>query len=355
MKIIYVDTIIFDLQRAGGISVYWYEIIKRMLTDKEVEPYFIVSDDIKNNIYWDKLDLPQDKIIKYNKLFNRYRSVNYKEIRNHIFISSYYRYSKNKHATNITIVHDFTYEYFSSGIKRLVHHWQKMKAIYKSKKSICISKNTQNDLNKFSKRKVESVVVYNGVSSIYRLMSSDEINSTINTFSSQLVSVINSEGYVLFVGQRAGYKNWKEAVRLFKTLPVEYSMISVGGGELTQEEKGLLSNANNRHYRLSALSEEQLCLLYNKAYCLLYLSEYEGFGIPVVEAEQCGCPVIALNRSSIPEIAEGSGLIQLVDNIDSIPLNLKRDKTEIKFSWDKTYACIKKLINNLNDKEGTKT
>lgn len=347
MKIIYVDTIIFDLQHAGGISVYWYEIINRMLVDKEVEPYFIVSDDKKDNIYWDKLNLPQDKVVKYNKLFNRYRSVNYKENRDHVFISSYYRYSKNKHATNITVVHDFTYEYFSGGLRKIVHHWQKMKAIYKSKKSICISKNTQKDLNKFSKRKVESAVVYNGVSDIYRVMSSEEISSAISTFESPIDRIIDSGKYVLFVGQRAGYKNWKDAVKLFKQLSTEYSMLSVGGSELTKEENDLLGNDKNRHYKLSALSEDQLCLLYNKAYCLLYLSEYEGFGIPIVEAEQCGCPSIAMNRSSIPEIAEGSELIHLVDQVDSSPLNLQHGEAVARFSWDKTYKGIRLLINEV--------
>ena len=170
MKIVYIDTIIFDLQKVGGISVYFYEIINRLLHDETIECHFIVSNKQKNNIYWDKINIPKEKIIIYNKFLNRYRAVNYKENSEHTFISSYYRYSKNKHAKNITIVHDFTYEYFSKGIKKFVHHLQKMKAIYKSQISICISKNTQNDLNNFSKREVNSTVIYNGVSDSYKLM-----------------------------------------------------------------------------------------------------------------------------------------------------------------------------------------
>lgn len=341
---VYIDMIIFDLQRAGGISVYWYEITKRLLADKNIDAYFIVSDKEKNNIYWDKLKLSQEKIIRYNKFLNRYRAVNYKEKDKHIFISSYYRYSKNKNATNVTVVHDFTYEYFSAGPKKWVHHHQKMQAIYKSDKVICISQNTQNDLNKFAKRKVNSLVIYNGVSEKYRLMNSDEKTEALSAFDDKVAQVVDSGKYVLFVGQRGGYKNWKGAVEIFKQLSIEYSMISVGGSELTDEEKTLLGDSIDRHYKLSALSEDQLCLLYNNAYCLLYLSEYEGFGIPVAEAAQCGCPVIALNKSSIPEIAEESELVTLYDTVKVIPSDLTHKQSEYRFSWDKTYQSIVELI-----------
>ena len=345
MTVVYVDTIIFDLQRAGGISVYWYEMIKRLLADNDVEPYFIVSDAKKENIYWDKLSLPQDRVIRYNKFLNRYRAVNYKEQRKHIFISSYYRFSKNKNAVNMTVVHDFTYEYFSSGLRKFVHHWQKMKAIYKSDKVICISENTQNDLNKFAGRKVDSVVVYNGVSDIYRVMTKDEIDRAVSSLDTKVSEVVKSGKYVLFVGQRAGYKNWKTAVAMFKQLPDEYSMISVGGGELSEDERNLLGNDINRHYKLSALSEDQLCVLYNQAYCLLYLSEYEGFGLPVAEAEQCGCPVIALNKSSIPEVASENSILLSEYPSAMSDMNIARHKPgENRFTWDNTYSEIKSLF-----------
>jgi glycosyltransferase involved in cell wall biosynthesis len=60
--------------------------------------------------------------------------------------------------------------------------------------------------------------------------------------------------------------------------------------------------------------EDDLPALYSGALCFSYPSYFEGFGLPVVEAMQCGAPVIAGNRSSLPEVVESAGL--LVDPFD---------------------------------------
>lgn len=51
---------------------------------------------------------------------------------------------------------------------------------------------------------------------------------------------------------------------------------------------------------------------------LLFLSFYEGFGLPLVEAMGCGCPIIASDRASIPEIAGNAALLVDPTNIDEV-------------------------------------
>jgi len=98
------------------------------------------------------------------------------------------------------------------------------------------------------------------------------------------------------------------------------------------------------------ISQEDLPSLYSGALCLVYTSLYEGFGLPVLEAMKCGCPVITSNISSLPEVAGQAAL--LVDPLDVKEIsrgineivNHKEKRKELikkgfaqvkKFSWEK--------------------
>ena len=76
----------------------------------------------------------------------------------------------------------------------------------------------------------------------------------------------------------------------------------VVGPELNKKEQKLIAKKQCRCMQIGYLPVEQLNMLYNTAYALAYPSSYEGFGLPVIEAQKAGCPVIAASCSSIPEI-----------------------------------------------------
>lgn len=352
------DNIIFTLQKYGGISVVWYELLKRILLDFNITPSFI---DFRNqNILRHQLDIPINNILKNNLSkypLNIQRYINPKiTAEKGIFHSSYFRTVSDNNIINITTVHDFTYEYFINGLAKRIHHQQKGNAIKRSKKIICISQNTKNDLLKFYPQiKEEQVkVVYNGVSEEYYPLSPME---------NHLFIPFRSKEYILYVGDRRSvYKNFRMSVEACKI--VKIPLVIVGGGELSQYEKSMLEVklGAGQYIQLNGMTNAQLNQLYNHAAFLVYPSLYEGFGIPIIEAQKAGCPVICSNQSSIPEVAgKGAFLINEISALkiaDILYQNKSRSgmtTSMIKqgflnaqlFSWDKCYQQTKQVYSEV--------
>lgn len=343
------DNIIFSLQKSGGISVVWSELLKRLqLSNLNFE---CLEYDVMSNINRRQLSLNSKSVQVRKKKFlsiTRYLSPMVVKNKEFIFHSSYYRTCSNSNAINITTVHDFTYEYYCTGIKRKVHLWQKYRAISKSDYIICISENTKRDLLKFLPKTDETKirVIYNGVSDDYFFIRERE----------SIKLPFDLETYVLFVGSRERYKNFELTV---KAVAYNKLKLVIVGAPLLAKELELLQKelGQSNFIAVGRVSNEELNHLYNGALALLYPSEYEGFGIPVLEAQRAGCPVIAYNASSIPEIIGNTPLLLNMLSIEAITkcfdiLRTKEEREAIvyrgienakRFTWDRMYEQVIEL------------
>ena len=340
---IIIDSIIFSLQKAGGISSYWFNLSIRLLQSKNfvrcIEEKFIDNIEHAKLLNINRLFLSNYFVFKP---FNRYLNVNTNTItEKFIFHSSHYRVTKNKYAVNIVTIHDFIYEKYYKGFRKWLHLYQKAYAIKNADVIITVSSNTKKDLLEYYPEIQEKniKVVHNGVSDDYFPL---ELSNS------------NFRNSILFVGSRETYKNFKNLVQILHELD-NFNLIVVGNSLNKNEITFLDKMLKNRWQGFSHPNNNELNNLYNSVFALAYVSSYEGFGIPLLEAMKAGCPFIALNNSSIPEVAGNAGV--LIDSLNSTNfvsainkiLDFRDDIIEkgysrVKlFSWDKNYEETLKI------------
>ena len=217
---------------------------------------------------------------------------------------------------------------------------------------ICISENTRRDLLRLYEIDPEKVsVVYHG--------------SSLNPPAERPVR--NVEPFFLYVGERAGYKNFFGLVEAFaqSQLCKTHQLVCFGGGPLRANEyKRIEQFGVPRNRVLSVTGDDaKLASYYATAEAFVYPSIYEGFGIPVLEAMQCDCPVLCSNSSSIPEVAGDAAMYfdardiqqmavalqKMVQSPEERLLLISKGKERVKqFSWDicaqQTYSVYEKAL-----------
>jgi mannosyltransferase len=324
MKIL-LDNIIYSKVKNGGVSNYWFELSKYLLTQTKDEIGFFEEKDDLLNFHRNMLSIPNKSLILINsnfKTLSRLLPISYKSDEKFIYHSSYYRgLSGSKNKIEVTTVYDFIHNYYSSFLKKTIHNNLKYSAIKRSKGVICISKNTYDDLQKFcpTKSNQKAEVIYVGVSDDYFPIK--ELSAEQQLF---LKKQNLENGFLLFVGGRTNYKNFDFVASVLNENK-ELKLVVVGGGILNENELQLFTKeALERLVFIGSVKNEELNILLNNALALLYPSSYEGFGIPVVEAMRAGCPVIGLNNATIKEVAENSAI--LLDKLDISDFNNQKQK-----------------------------
>lgn len=244
----------------------------------------------------------------------------------------------------VITVHDMIHELYPDGFapgdpsserKRLFAN--------RADRIIAISECTKNDLVRLFDISPEKIdVIHHG-------------NSLVLPKDVDVMEMPLPERYVLYVGGRNTYKNFTRFAEAFAVIASQYAdirLICAGGGAFTPEETALLQSlgiADRCEQRW--VSDVELAILYNRSLFFIYPSEYEGFGLPLLEAYECGAPVLCSRASCFPEVA-GKGALyfnpcdiqemaaimkQAVESADLRAHLRQEGKTRLAdFSWQKT-------------------
>jgi glycosyltransferase involved in cell wall biosynthesis len=365
MKVL-IDYQIFETQKYGGISRYFYEISKNLVKNNNI--YLNILAGIHINQYidessetfcigWKKPNFPH--IQRISHAINESATNNWIKYKKPDIIHEtyYYRDTKPNHNQKIIItIHDMVYEkfphYFLDARKTCI---QKKAAIDRADHIICVSENTKKDvIDIYNVPKEKLSVIYHGGPEIL-LPYSDE-------------KQLFERPYLLFVGQRSGYKNFSNLLTAFSnsnTLKNNFSLICFGGGGFNSEELLCIKkqNLSDVHIKQFEGNDNLLNRIYSNAQAFIYPSLYEGFGIPILESMSNSCPVICSNTSCFPEIAgnaahyfDPSDPESIMVSIESIVFSQEARKKLImtghnsvqKYNWktsaDSTYSVYQNLL-----------
>lgn len=350
MKVV-LDNIIYSNVSQGGVSNYWYELSRRMM-EQQNDLLFYEEPGSDYNFHRNLLHIPATQLIpnqgSKSAIRRKLSPVKYQSNDYFLYHSSYYRpLSGSKNFCEVTTVHDFTHNFYSGYLKRFAHNRLKYSSIRKSDGIICISENTLKDLKKFCPigKNQKAVIIHNGVSDEYKKIDKDN-----PLFHEYLDHFLIDQPFLIFVGGRSGYKNFSFTVQLLKEMP-NFKLVVIGSSLTAAEKKLFDQESLARTVVIGDVSNTNLNTLYNFAEALIYPSSYEGFGIPVLEAMRAGCPVLALDKSSIKEVSGGAALLFKELNRASFKLALTELKnTDFKttltgkglehaekFSWDRCF------------------
>lgn len=241
---------------------------------------------------------------------------------------------------NIATVHDLSGIYDSSWVKKesVVFLKKRMREIIDNSAGIiAVSNYTKSDLIKnFSSSADKISVVYEGCDDNYYADSDHRY----------IEDKFKLKEYILYVGQLQPRKNIINMIIAYARLPVElkqkYNLAIVG----SSRDRDYMEEINKTivFYQLALyvkilgrLSDDDVRKLYSGARALVFLSFFEGFGLPVLESLKCGAPVIVSNRASLPEVAGNAGLLVDPEDIDAIAGAMEKIMTDDNF-----YGVLKK-------------
>ncbi len=332
------------------------------LTKEDVKEYKITAQNFQKKI----IDVPHYSIseqVKFLKILNQDKNdlVHFLNFNHPIFYKGKF----------IVTVHDLTIMFFPVGssqnsfFRRFAFKTVFSSAVKNASKVIAISENTKKDVIKefaISNKKIQ--IIYEGIDSRYNSQSALN-KEKVEKFKKKYKL---EKPYIFFLSQWRPHKGLPELIKAFEILHQRYKLPHnlVIGGKPNKSFPDIILSIETSGYKKKIIlpgfiPEEDLPLFYACADSFIFPSKYEGFGLPPLEAMACGTPVIASNKSCMPEILGDAAVYFDPNNTQNMAKTIKEVLTNQKllsemsnkgleqvkkYSWNKMARETLQLYKN---------
>ena len=258
----------------------------------------------------------------------------------------------------IATIHDLNFEHFPEDLPFAARKYLRYffpKFAHKAQHIITVSNYSKDDLVKTYAVKAEKITVaWNAASNIFKPIELEQKQLIRNTYS-------NGKQYFVFVGSLHPRKNIPRLLKAFEIYCEDQSndwdMVIVGEAlwNKSDDYTKFTGSFKNRIHFTGRLALDDLALVVGSASCMTYVPYFEGFGIPLVEAMNCGVPIISGDLTSLPEVAGDSAIYCNPFDVNDIAKkmvevstnSLLRDSLSTKsldrsslFNWDKSAQIV---------------
>ncbi len=344
-----------------GLGWYSYEILKRIVDiHKEHKFYFfydrktkplVISENVINIF----VKPPARHPFLFNIWFNYSLTSCFKKYDIHIFFSPDGFLSLRTKIKQIGVIHDLNFEHYPKDLpKGVLNYYKKNMPLFahKASKIVTVSEFSRNDIcQKYDINLQKVKVVYNGGNESFSPLSMEERLEFKKAKN-------NSRPYFIYVGSLHKRKNIERMLKAFKSFNTNKEMdFIIVGEKMWQNQlnlKGLLENV----IFLGRKSGDELSKWVASSNAMVYVSYFEGFGLPVLEGMMAGVPVVTSSETSIPEVGGDAVIYTDPFSVESIKDGLFEvvkegsfkyygekgiDRAKF-FSWDKSATEISNLL-----------
>jgi glycosyltransferase involved in cell wall biosynthesis len=254
----------------------------------------------------------------------------------------------------VVTIHDLIFEYYPQYypvFDRWVYRKKNQHACEAADVIICTSNQTKNDL-------IERYhVTENKIKVIYQICDERFYNNKVtNNGEIDISSLGISKPFIISVSSFNPRKNQLRLIEAFAkaNLAADYQLVLAGSGKMhIQKAESLIRQLKleQKVIILSNLSNDWVVGLYKKAHAMAYVSEYEGFGIPILEGFASGIPVLTSNTSSMKEIGMGAAILVNPFDVEEISVGLQQLVGDTQNNQRLVTAGLKKLKNEFSKKQ----